>query len=258
MRRFIISFLLIIFLIISFTVTVNAQKIILDIVSKNEAGLEFIDKKDNMIPVELNSFTIYALTDKYNNIVAITTNNTITLEKLNLGYSLAVLYSNEKNVRTVIEISKKQESKNISSDKGKWRVSKETNPLDGSITLFFQLTSSEGKSVYGNPITLIIRYKRKKDELYIGWDDYLGSEAFVTYRIGKEDAIRTRWGLSTDKKGTFFRGDVIKLIRKLFEVNRFVAQVTPYNENPITAVFDVRGLRNAVEQFNDTLQWVED
>ncbi|MBA7552175.1 hypothetical protein ES705_44730 [subsurface metagenome] len=37
MRRFIISFLLI-FLIISFTVIANAQKIILDIVSKNEAG----------------------------------------------------------------------------------------------------------------------------------------------------------------------------------------------------------------------------
>ena len=256
MRRFIIFFLLI-FLIISFTVTANAQKIILDIVSKNEADLEFIDKNDTIIPIELNSFTIYALTDKYNNIVAITTNNTITLEKLNLGYSLSVLYSNEKNVRTVIEISKKQESKNISSDKGKWRVSKETNPLDGSITLFFQLTSDEGKSVYGKPIFLTIRYKSKKDELYIGWDDYLGSEADVIYRIGKEDAIRTRWSLSTDKKGTFFHGDVIKLIRKLFEANRFVAQVTPYNESPITAIFDIRGLKNAVEPFNNILHWIE-
>ena len=256
MRRFII-FLLLIFLIISFTVTANAQKIILDIVSKNEAGLEFIDKNDNMLPIELDSFTIYALTDKYNDIVAITTNNTITLEKLNLGYSLSVLYSNEKNVRTVIEISKKQESKNISSDKGKWRVSKETNPLDGSITLIFQLTSDEGESVYGNPIFLTIRYKSKKDELYIGWNDYLGSEADVTYRTGEEDAIRTRWGLSTNSKATFFHGDVIKLIRKLFEVNRFVAQVTPYNENPITAIFDVRGLKNAVEQFNDILHWIK-
>ncbi len=96
MKRFIISFLLI-FLIASFTVTANAQKIILDIVSKNEVDIEFIDKNDNIFPVELNLFTIYALTDKYNDIVAITTNNTITLEKLNLGYSLSVLYSNEKN-----------------------------------------------------------------------------------------------------------------------------------------------------------------
>jgi hypothetical protein len=190
-RRFIIFFLLI-FLIISFTVTANAQKIILDIVSKNEADLEFIDKNDTIIPIELNSFTIYALTDKYNNIVAITTNNTITLEKLNLG-----------------------------------------------------------------PIFLTIRYKSKKDELYIGWDDYLGSEADVIYRIGKEDAIRTRWSLSTDKKGTFFHGDVIKLIRKLFEANRFVAQVTPYNESPITAIFDIRGLKNAVEPFNNILHWIE-
>ena len=256
MRGFIIFFLLI-FLIISFAVTANAQKIILDIVSKNEADLKFIDKNDDIIPIELNSFTIYALTDKYNNIVAITTNNTITLEKLNLGYSLSVLYSNEKNARTVIEISKKQESKNISSDKGKWRVSKETNPLDGSITLIFQLISDEGESVYGNPIILVIRYKSKKDEFFIGWGDYLGSEAYVTYRIGEEDAIRTSWGLSTDKKSTFFHGDVIKVIRKLFEVNRLVAQVTPYNENPITAIFDVRGLKKAIEPYNDILHWIK-
>ena len=256
MRRFIIFFLLI-FLIISFAVTANAQKIILDIVSKNEADLKFIDKNDDIIPIELNSFTIYALTDKYNNIVAITTNNTITLEKLNLGYSLSVLYSNEKNARTVIEISKKQESKNISSDKGKWRVSKETNPLNGSITLIFQLISDEGESVYGNPIILVIRHKSKKDEFFIGWGDYLGSEAYVTYRIGEEDAIRTSWGLSTDKKSTFFHGDVIKVIRKLFEVNRLVAQVIPYNENPITAIFDVRGLKKAIEPYNDILHWIK-
>jgi len=255
-RKSIIFFLLI-FLVISFTVNTNAQKIILDIVNKNEADLKFIDKTDNIIPIELNSFTIYALTDKYNDIVAITTNNTITLEKINLGYSLSVLYSNEKNARIVIETSKKQESKNISSDKGKWRVSKETNPLDGSVTLIFQLTSDEGESVYGNPIILVIRYKSKKDEFFIGWGDYLGSEVYVTYRIGKEDAIRTSWGLSTDKKSTFFHGDVIKVIRKLFEANRLVAQVTPYNENPITAIFDVRGLKKAIEPYNDILHWIE-
>jgi type VI secretion system protein VasI len=36
-----------------------------------------------------------------------------------------------------------------------------------------------------------------------------------------------------------------------------VAQVTPYNENPITAIFDVRGLKKAIEPYNDILHWIE-
>jgi len=40
-------------------------------------------------------------------------------------------------------------------------------------------------------------------------------------------------------------------------VDKFIAQVTPYSESPITAVFDVRGLKKAVEQFNDILRWIK-
>lgn len=40
-------------------------------------------------------------------------------------------------------------------------------------------------------------------------------------------------------------------------VDRFVAQVTPYSENPITAVFDLRELKKAVEQFNNILHWIK-
>jgi len=42
------------------------------------------------------------------------------------------------------------------------------------------------------------------------------------------------------------------------KVDRFVAQVTPYNEIPIMSVFDVRGLKKAVEQFNDILHWIKE
>jgi len=97
MKKYIIL-LLLVFIIILFTITANAQKIILDIVNKNEANLKFIDKNGNVIPIELNAFTIYALTDKYNDIVALTTSNIITLENINLGYSLSALYSNEKTL----------------------------------------------------------------------------------------------------------------------------------------------------------------
>lgn len=62
------------------------------------------------------------------------------------------------------------------------------------------------------------------------------------------------WSKDNDPLRVFF---VIKFIRKLMNVDRFVAQVTPYSENPITAVFDLRELKKAVEQFNNILHWIK-
>jgi len=140
---------------------------------------------------------------------------------------------------------------------GKWTFSKKINPVDDTITITFILKSDSGTSVYGEPILLVLRYKSKKTEAYISWSSYLGNEAYVLTRIGTEKAITRLWSMSTNNQSTFYPKDDIKFIRKLIGVDKFVAQVTPYSENPITAVFDLRGLKKAVEQFNDILHWIK-
>lgn len=140
---------------------------------------------------------------------------------------------------------------------GKWTSSKEINPIDDTVTITFILNSDSGKSTYGKAIYLVLRYKSKKTEVYIGWSSYLGSEAQVLTRIGDEKAITQTWSLSTNSQATFYPKDDIEFIKKLMNVDKFVAQATPYSESPITAVFDVKGLKKAVEQFNDILGWIE-
>jgi len=148
---------------------------------------------------------------------------------------------------------------------GKWEASKEVNPIDDSTTIIFVLKSDGGKSVYGEPIYLILRYKSKETEVYISWNSYLGDKAEVMFRLGNQKAFLRYPSLSTDSQSTFYGSfsakdgpsNTIDFIRELIKVDSFVAQVTPYNENPITAVFDTRGLRNAVEQFNDILHWIK-
>ena len=129
--------------------------------------------------------------------------------------------------------------------------------MDDTITITFILKSDSGTSVYGEPILLVLRYKSKKTEAYISWSSYLGNEAYVLTRIGTEKAITRLWSMSTNNQSTFYPKDDIKFIRKLIGADKFVAQVTPYSENPITAVFDLRGLKKAVEQFNDILHWIK-
>jgi len=148
---------------------------------------------------------------------------------------------------------------------GKWKVSKEVNPIDDSTTIQLVLESDSGKSTYGEPIYLILRYLSKKTEVYINWSSYLGDKAEVMFRFGKQKAFLRNTSISTNSQATFYisfsakdgPSNTIDFIRELMKVDNFVAQVTPYNENPVTAVFDVRGLKKAIEPYNDILHWIE-
>ncbi len=166
-------------------------------------------------------------------------------------------------------------------DTGKWVCSRGMDPIDDTEIIAFTLYSDSGKSVSGKPIRLVLRYqsgkKSGKTRLYINWYDYISgyyisgyyyNETPVTYRLGTEKAKTGYWSISADHTATFYltrlsffkipsSKNTIKFIRGLMEVDRFVAKTRPYNENPSTAVFDVRGLKNAVEEFNDTLGWIK-
>ena len=140
-------------------------------------------------------------------------------------------------------------------DAGTWKVSIKTNPLDDSKTVTLILLAESGTNRWGTPIGLILRCDSHQTDVYVAWSDYLGSEARVTWRVGDEDAKVAKWSLSTDKEATFYPYDEISFIKQLLTTDRFVAQVTPYNESPITAVFDLTGLANAIHPLQEACGW---
>jgi type VI secretion system protein VasI len=108
----------------------------------------------------------------------------------------------------------------------------------------------------GENIALIIRCKSNKTELYIKWYDYLGMDSTqVSTRVGNASAQKRSWGLSTDNTATFFPGSPIAFIKSLMSAEKFIAQVTPYSESPVTAVFDIRGLTEAIKPLQETCGW---
>lgn len=140
------------------------------------------------------------------------------------------------------------------SSSGKWQVDIDTNPIDDSKTVFASTVADEGKGTYGERITLNLRCQSGSVEAYIFWNAYIADEeAQVTYRIGTKEAILGAWYTSTDNQATFFglqQANVVKFIGELAtaENGRFVAQITPYNESPITAVFNTTGLAEILPQ----------
>lgn len=139
---------------------------------------------------------------------------------------------------------------------GKWRLSKDIDPLNDKAVFFAMLDAETGKGKYGGRIGLIVRCKDNRTELYINWASYLGGDTtLVTHRVDKEEAVSSRWGLSTDSKATFFPGSPVPTLKRLAESTSFVANVTPYNESPITAVFNTTGAGEALADLRKACNW---
>ena len=141
-------------------------------------------------------------------------------------------------------------------DKGQWSVFTDTDPLYDSATVTLRNDSTEGRSSFGEPITLFLRCSNGKTEAYIDWKDFLGSDSLsVAFRVGQQEARTYLWGLSTDHEATFFPRSVEMFINSLLNVDTFVARATPYNESPVTAVWDLSGLSEAVIPLRDACGW---
>jgi len=142
------------------------------------------------------------------------------------------------------------------SGTGKWSVSVDTNPIDDSTTVLLSITADSGRSSLGKPVTMFVRCKSNETELYINWSDYLGRNGTVLTRIGSNDASTKDWNLSTDSQATFHpQKGTIGFLKWMASADKFVAQITPYNESPVTAIFDITGMENALKPLRETCEW---
>lgn len=145
----------------------------------------------------------------------------------------------------------KQEPKS-EIDIGSWQVQEKINPIDDSKTFSLILFSESGKNQWGKPIVLFLRYQSGQTSAYLNWGTYLGSEAYVLTRLGSEKAKTSQWGMSTTSKATFYPANNIDFIKELKLYDKAVFQVTPYGENPITAIFNLDGLSKVIESYSYT------
>ena len=129
------------------------------------------------------------------------------------------------------------------------------NLLDDTRTVTLILKSDSVRSHLTQPVVLVIRCLSKKIELFVEWNEHFGDSANVRMRVGAEEAETRMWPLSNDHQATFYPGNTVELVTALFKVNQLVLQVSPLNENPVTAVFDPTGLQEAIRPLQETCGW---
>lgn len=139
--------------------------------------------------------------------------------------------------------------------KGKWGTSINTDPLtDKSVYLAF-LDADRGVGRFGETINLVVRCKDNRTEMYINWQSFLGMDGIaITHRIDKTNAVTSTWDVSTDHKSAFMRSPVHAL-KQMVTSESLVANVTPYGESPVTAVFDTKGAAAALQDIRNGCGW---
>jgi len=148
----------------------------------------------------------------------------------------------------------------------KWIFDQNVDPLTDNKKYFFMLKADSGKNNYGDLPVLVIRQDGDELELYINWHTYLGNDTddykyeakYITTRVDQDQPITLLWGNSTDSKASFCPYKYTRdLVQQLGHASQFVVRCTPYGDSPITAVFDVRGLKEISMPYNDQLGWWE-
>lgn len=150
------------------------------------------------------------------------------------------------------------------SKKSSWQIEESVSKLDDSKSVAMLVSSDEQiRKRFGGSDTadLFIRCHEGSTSLYFVFaDHFLASvEGYgqVTYRLDNEKPKTVNLSESTDNKalGLWNGGSSIPFIKKMLGHNSMIVRLTPYNESPITATFQIAGIDDAVKGLRSTCKW---
>lgn len=142
---------------------------------------------------------------------------------------------------------------------GNWKISTDISPIDDSKDVTVAVNADQpvqGQFQQAVMPTLVIRCAQRKTNVYIYWGLYLGlNTTDVLTRLDKERAITTSWDLSTNNEAVFVDGNAVAYAKGLIGHQQFLAQVTPYDANPVMAIFNISGLGQAIKPLREACHW---
>lgn len=183
---------------------------------------------------------------------------TVIPDDLICGAQVYLKYSiqDEDTYREMLSLSGPDTAAELSStDRGAWYVNETNDPLTDNKTVVAILTAESAVGASYDKPALIARCANNKTEAYLNWHDYLGrGPSDVTTRLDSDRATTTRWSHSTDDTATF-ASSPIALLKSMLDHDELIAQATPYRSAPITATFDLAGMRAALTPLAEACHW---
>jgi type VI secretion system protein VasI len=106
---------------------------------------------------------------------------------------------------------------------------------------------------------LTIRCQNGGTELYVDWRRFITTDGprggvDITYRVDQQPANKTVWSMSTNNEGTFSKNAVTSA-RVMKGGRSLLISTVPYNDNAVTASFDITGINDAIMDVAHRCGW---
>jgi hypothetical protein len=134
---------------------------------------------------------------------------------------------------------------------GEWTTSTELDSDGVPTSVALSSWAVAGASTEGYAISMTVSCRRGRTTLSVHWEDYLGSWANISTRIGADEAGTRQWNLSIDNRSAIYPGRTLVLIGNLIEAGSASFRVKPYAKTEVIAEFDTSGLGAAFEPWRE-------
>jgi hypothetical protein len=139
-------------------------------------------------------------------------------------------------------------AQDVTATYGKFDYIQQLDPIDDTDNSLIVVLDD---STSYRQTALIWRCTGSTLEVYVVPSDYLGSEDYynITYRFGKNEAVSSRWGASTDGDAAFLPdAEVVAFSQQAAQTSTLAIRISDYEDTPHTYVFDLTGFTDAVAQ----------
>ena len=142
-----------------------------------------------------------------------------------------------------------------SSGTGQWEVSQELSPIDDSRNVYMRLEAEdEGYAAKSRP-ALMVRCTEGEINVFISFDSRLSygdDKIEILSRFDQQPAKKNDWGLSTDRKAIFTPHSAAFWAIKIERAQKLFVRLTPSEENPISAIFNLAGSAEAMRPLRES------
>lgn len=158
---------------------------------------------------------------------------------------------------------------NVKREVAKFNYRSTSDPITGQTVHTLTIRSDRGLNGRGNPIILEMTCDSTRPGTYnltLRWEDFLeSSRPQVTTRLGQTPSVTSQWQTDRSRESSIFTGTEAGYSKESFmetllsEVENgnatVVFRTTPYNDAPITAVFDFTGFLDVIQPMRESCRF---
>lgn len=136
-----------------------------------------------------------------------------------------------------------------------WSVEFLVDPLTDERSARATLPALEGRGTDDTPVRFVVECRGGETSVLLDWAQPVGDGGTIVIRLDADEPQETFWEMARNRTTARYRSDGAPLVRAIAPRRRMVARVAPSGREPVTAIFDLTGMPEAMQPVAEACGW---